>query len=84
MTMPSRRTFLRASGTSAAAVGVLTVMPQTEAGGEAARPAAAEPLVVHIADPRSNELRIHAGDRTAVVHDAALVSRLLSAASTAE
>jgi hypothetical protein len=81
MTVSSRRTFLLAGGTSVAAVGLLSMLPETEAVGDASRPADAEPLVVHVPDPRGSEVRIHAGDRTTVLHDRALVTRLLSAAS---
>jgi anaerobic selenocysteine-containing dehydrogenase len=89
MAKPSRRDFLVATGAGAAAAGAIAVLPgAADAATETRRktpaaPANAKPLVVHLADPDGDELRVHRGNHTTVVHDRDLVVRILHAAKEA-
>jgi hypothetical protein len=86
MAKPSRRDFLVATGTGAAAAGAIAVLPAAADAAPSVHrhaPAGATPLVIHIADPAGDELRLHRGDRTTVVHDRELVVRILHAAKEA-
>jgi len=92
----SRRTFLKQGGTGAAAAGVLSAFPGARGirSFSARRPAvvhdtgvaapagraATGPIVVHIPDPRSGEVRLMVGSREVVHTDRALVARLVRAA----
>jgi ubiquinol cytochrome c reductase Fe-S subunit len=83
----TRRNFLLATGAGAAAVGVAAALPGSAAGQTAestALPAGAQPLVAHVADPRSGSLTLLVGEREVTVHDPALVARLTRAASEQE
>jgi hypothetical protein len=89
MAKPSRRSFLVATGTGAAAAGAMAVLPAAADAATDRRttprnaPPGATPLVVHLADPAGDELRLHHGERTTVVHDRDLVVRILHAAKEA-
>jgi hypothetical protein len=80
MARASRRDFLVAAGTGAAAAGVLAAVPTAADAAPGKPPRNAEPLVAHIADPDGAELIIHRGERSTVVRDRDLVVRLLRAA----
>ena len=89
----SRRTFLKQTGTGAAAVGAISAFsgfpflrktrrpPAVHDRGIAAASGRAHdgPLVVHVPDPRAGEVRLMFGTREIVHHDPALVARLLHA-----
>jgi hypothetical protein len=82
----TRRNFLIASGTGAAAIGVVAVMPSIAGAATPTpqetpvTPSDAAPLVAHISDPSSGTLSLHVGDDEVVVHDHDLVARLTAAA----
>lgn len=90
----SRRTFLKQSGTGAAAVGFATAVPRLSGRSFSHRPAqvhsagvaapegraATGPLVVHIPDPKKGEVHLMVGTRKVVHQDPALVARLVRAA----
>jgi len=81
----SRRNFLLTTGAGAAAVGVAAALPSSAAAQPAAAkstslPAGAQPLVAHVADPRSGSLTLLVGERELTVHDPELVARLTRAA----
>ena len=84
----TRRNFLLATGAGAAAVGVAAALPGSAAAKPAAEsptlPSGAQPLVAHIADPRSGSLTLLVGDREVSVHDPELVARLARAAEERE
>jgi hypothetical protein len=83
MSDSTRRTFLIASGASAAAVGMAAATPGVAAARtpEATLPSDATDLVAHVADPHSGTLTLLVGEREVVVHDRDLVARLARAAS---
>ena len=78
----TRRSFLIATGAGAAAVGVAGALPgPAEAQAQNQHlPAQAQPLVAHVADPRSGTLSLLVGEREVTVHDPDLVARLARAA----
>lgn len=94
----TRRTFLKRSGGTAAAVGALAAAPgwpalRRRSLGPARPPvvhdagvaqpagrAATGPLVVHVADPRTGEVRLLVGTREVLHRDPALVAHLVRAA----
>ena len=85
----TRRNFLIASGTGAAAVGVAAALPGT-ASAQAARTSKplsnarnAQALVAHVGDPSTGTLSLFVGDREVVLHDPDLVARLTRAAAGA-
>jgi len=85
----TRRNFLLATGAGAAAVGVAAALPGSAAGQPAAKesttlPAGAQPLVAHVADPRSGSLTLLVGEREVTLHDPELVARLTRAADERE
>jgi hypothetical protein len=85
----TRRNFLLATGAGAAAVGVAAALPGSAAGQPAAAeratlPAGAQPLLAHVADPRSGSLTLLVGEREVTVHDPELVARLTRAAGERE
>jgi len=88
----SRRTFLKRSGTGAAAAGFLAAIPafpgrawasrrpttvHSEGVAAPAGRAATGPLVVHIPDPQTGDVHIMFGTREVVRRDRALVARLV-------
>ena len=84
----TRRNFLIASGTGAAAVGVVAAMPSI-AGARTSAPTPSDvpmtapdaaPLVAHISDPSSGTLSLLVGDDEVIVHDHDLVARITAAA----
>jgi hypothetical protein len=87
MTGMSRRVLLKRGGIGAAAAGFIAAVPALPARAEASQkdngahrpagPAATEPLVVHIPDPRTGEVYFLVGDREVVRHDPPLVAQLL-------
>jgi hypothetical protein len=83
----TRRNFLIASGTGAAAIGVVAALPSiagasTPAATQSPLPTApdAVPLVAHISDPSSGTLSLLVGDDEVTVHDHDLVTRITAAA----
>lgn len=85
----TRRNFLIATGAGAAAVGVAGALPgPADAGSTKAAPATlpdgAEPLIAHVADPRTGSLSLLVGEREVTVHDPDLVARLARAADERE
>jgi hypothetical protein len=83
----TRRNFLIASGTGAAAIGVVAAMPSIASASppsspEPSAPTAADagPLVAHISDPSSGTLSLLVGDQEVIVHDHDLVGRITRAA----
>jgi len=87
----TRRSFLKQSGTAAAAAGALVATPKVlrgpsakkaTAGGQARSGASAHGararrnLVVHVPDTSTDKLRLLVGDREVILHDRDLVSRL--------
>ncbi|HEU5271579.1 MAG TPA: twin-arginine translocation signal domain-containing protein [Jatrophihabitans sp.] len=85
----TRRNFLIATGAGAAAVGVASALPgSADAGSTSAAPAKlpadVQPLVAHVADPRTGSLSLLVGEREVTVHDPDLVARLARAAATGE
>lgn len=70
------------TGTGAAAVGAVTVVPGAAFGGQTARSerSAKESVVAYVKDARSSELVLMVGEREVVVNDRDLVNRLLNAA----
>lgn len=86
MSGSTRRNFLIASGTGAAAVGVAAVLPAVAEAQTAAAPRLpgnAQPLVAHVGDPSSGTLSLLVGEHEVTVHDPELVARLASAAAAA-
>ena len=92
MTGMSRRMLLKRGGIGAAAAGFIAAIPALPARAETSQEnasahhdgvaapagsAAAEPLVVHIPDPRTGEIYLMTGNREVVRTDPALVARLL-------
>jgi hypothetical protein len=89
----SRRNFLIASGTGAAAVGVAAALPgtasaqartshaKTSQSTPLSNPRNAEALVAHVGDPSTGTLSLFVGDREIVLHDPDLVARLTRAAA---
>ncbi len=90
----SRRTFLKQTGTGAAALGAVSafarfpklgrrVKPAVHSAGVAAPKGRAHdgPLVVHIPDPKTGQVHLMFGTREVVAHDPALVARLVHRAS---
>jgi hypothetical protein len=85
----TRRNFLIATGAGAAAVGVATALPGSAgvlSGSAESKtlPSGAEPLVAHVADPRSGTLSLLVGEHEVTVHDPDLVARLARAAGNRE
>ncbi|MBZ5736452.1 twin-arginine translocation signal domain-containing protein [Nocardioides sp. TRM66260-LWL] len=79
MSETSRRGLIAMTGAGAAA-GAITL---TSGRASAATPSpkrAAEPVTVHIEDPKSDRVRLHVGEREIVLHDRDLVVRILNAA----
>jgi hypothetical protein len=82
----TRRNFLIASGTGAAAIGVVAAMPSIAGASTPApkespvTPSDAAPLVAHISDPSSGTLSLLVGDDEVIVHDHDLVARITAAA----
>lgn len=84
MNESSRRGFLGIAGAGAVAVGAAAVAPAAFAEDTEARVppegSADEPVVAHVADARKGDLSLMVGEREVVVHDPALVNRILNAA----
>jgi len=83
----TRRNFLIATGAGAAAVGVAGALPGSADAGStkaATLPDGAEPLIAHVADPRTGSLSLLVGEREVTVHDPDLVARLARAAGKRE
>jgi hypothetical protein len=83
MTTASRRTFLAATGTGAAAAAALTAAPTTHASPPDATPEVRgrEPhLVAYIQDASTGQVTLLTGEDEVVVHDPALVRLLTQAA----
>ena len=82
----SRRTFLVAAGAGAAAVGIAAVSPTAAAAAtdkDTAKPAelpSGEALVAYVSNAKTGELTLMVGEREVIVHDSALVARLVRAA----
>jgi hypothetical protein len=84
MSDATRRTFLAAAGTSAAAAAAVAASPGASAAPSAATagsPAAAGPrLVAYVDDPRSGRVTVMYGEHEVTIQDADLVRRLTRAA----
>ncbi|MEO6702073.1 MAG: ubiquinol-cytochrome c reductase iron-sulfur subunit N-terminal domain-containing protein [Jatrophihabitantaceae bacterium] len=88
MSESTRRRFLIASGTGAAAVGVAAAMPGVAGAQPVARtpklklPENAQSLVAHVSDPSSGTITLFLAEHEVVVHDPDLVARLARAAGS--
>jgi len=91
MTEISRRTFLQRGSIGVAAIAALPVMahqvlgrPVSDAGvadsGVGAAESLAGPVMVHVADASSGEVRLYLGEHEIVRRDPALVAAILGAA----
>lgn len=84
MSEHTRRNFLIAGGTSAAALGMAAATPGVASArtpAPAMLPQDAAPLMAHVDDPNSGTVTLFVGEREVLVHDRDLVARLARAAS---
>ncbi|HZJ07948.1 MAG TPA: hypothetical protein VFD59_21170 [Nocardioidaceae bacterium] len=84
MSDSTRRGFLGIAGAGAVAAGAAAVAPAAFAEDTEARTppegSADEPVVAYVSNARKGELSLMAGEREVVLHDRALVNRILNAA----
>lgn len=81
MSETDRRKFLTVAGAGAvAAVGLSAAPAAAAAATRRTRGSATEPVVAHIANHDSSELRLLVGESEVVVQDRDLVTRILNAA----
>ena len=82
MSDATRRTFLAAAGTGAAATAAVVAAPHALAspsGTSSGADAPAERLVAYVEDPAAGRLTIMWGEDEVTIHDPALVRRLATA-----